>query len=160
MVFHYRYSNTYGFLMMLIAKSKTVNGFSLSIFINLRFFMVFNSKKQNGQWFFISDIQKLIIFVMFSTAKSKTVNGLSLSIFKNLRFFNVLNSNSFSLPVIVVILMYLSLGTRASCIYLWSHFLGPGLETWLPPDSSRRQRRFLRCSSFRGLCSSSRRLPS
>ena len=80
-------------------------------------YLVFNSKKQNGQWFFIIDIQKLNIFVMFSTAKSNTVNGLSLSIFKNQRFLNILNSNSFSLPVIVVILMYLSLGTRASCIF-------------------------------------------
>ena len=38
-----------------------------------------------------------------------------------------------------------------------SHFPGPGLETPLPPDSSPRQKRLLRCSSFRGAFFSVRR---
>ena len=44
-------------------------------------------------------------------------------------------------------------------IYLGSTFPGPGLETWLPPDSCRRQKRFFTCASFRVLFEWVPRLP-
>ena len=44
-------------------------------------------------------------------------------------------------------------------LYLGSHFQGPGLESSLPPEGSRRQKRFLRCSSRRAPFSLPRRRP-
>ena len=39
------------------------------------------------------------------------------------------------------------------------HFVGPGLETWLPPDSCRRKKWIFACASFRVAFSASRGLP-
>ena len=72
MVFHYLYSNTTGVSMFSTAKSKTVNSCSLSIFKKTKFlFNVFNSKKQNGQWFFTIDIHKPKIVQCFQQQKAK-----------------------------------------------------------------------------------------
>ena len=65
MVFHYRYSKTYGLWMILIAKSKTVNGCSLSIFKNDLFSNDFDNNKENCQWLFNIDIQTLLAFEWF-----------------------------------------------------------------------------------------------
>ena len=59
--------------MFLIPKSNTVNGGSLSILEKQLLFQEFDSKTQNGQWCFTTDIQKPM--VCFNDFDSKQQNG-------------------------------------------------------------------------------------
>ena len=119
MVFHCRYSTLESVCSMCsTAKSKTVNGFSISIFNNQWCVYCFHQQKYNCQCVLNIDIkQRVFVFkcvqeqkikrstvfhyrysktksvLMLSTTTNKTVNGFSTSIFKNLRHCNVFNSN-------------------------------------------------------------------